>query len=345
MGGCRCSYKNCKNSTKSVENIHFFHYPVKQKERCKKWIENANKPQFCDLEEDQLRNKVICEMHFEDKYFPNPLKKRLLQTAIPTLDAGATDDDEQIIQQQKSIKDAHIVQSNTDGSVFTIDAGNSYKGTVRKFETYIYKNGTLVSTNADDPMSVTEEMELEPDEVPATSKDHYMVNIEDIMARQTKPLPKVKQIKVISRKPATIQTTPVNVTPTNAPKVTVVQPKTITKVVQQNVSRSESPEVKAPIKPSVDRTYLNKINQHSREIASIKRLLRRKNPVNNADVRRYLKMRIPSSLYTIVSLCLGNETQLNEEDYEFFVNLKNESPKVYSMLTDKYKWCMPNIED
>ncbi|CAH0550378.1 unnamed protein product [Brassicogethes aeneus] len=85
-GGRRCSYKNCINRSNNIDDLHFFHYPVQNKEVCKKWIEMAEKPHFNDLTESQLRNKVICDKHFEDKYFTNPLRKRLLKGAVPKLD-------------------------------------------------------------------------------------------------------------------------------------------------------------------------------------------------------------------------------------------------------------------
>lgn len=143
MGGCRCTYKNCQNTTKTTENIHFFHYPVKHKERCKIWIENAEKPHFCDLEEEQLRNKVICEMHFEDRYFPNEQKKRLLQAAIPTLDGGC---------ENSKKSDLKVLPLNEDGTEFVLDSDSMFNriaAVPHKVETFIYKDGAILPVDSD----------------------------------------------------------------------------------------------------------------------------------------------------------------------------------------------------
>ncbi|KAJ8955329.1 hypothetical protein NQ318_003422 [Aromia moschata] len=81
----------CKNTTKKPrENVHFFHYPIKHKERCKIWNENANKPYFCDSEEEKLWNKVIHEYHFEDRWLLASVKRNVCCKAqYPAIDAGA----------------------------------------------------------------------------------------------------------------------------------------------------------------------------------------------------------------------------------------------------------------
>ncbi|KAJ8979103.1 hypothetical protein NQ317_014115 [Molorchus minor] len=137
--------KTAKTQQKQRIMFIFFHYPVKHKERCKIWIENANKPQFCDLEEDQLRNKVICEYHFEDRWFPNSQKKRLLQGAVPTLDGDAVEDPvpEPTTCLPSQLHDVQILPANEDGTIFVLDTDAMFNRS-QKVESYIYKNGVIL---------------------------------------------------------------------------------------------------------------------------------------------------------------------------------------------------------
>lgn len=52
------------------------------------WINNADRMEFSYLPNDQLRNKVVCGLHFQESCFTNELRKRLVHDAIPTLDVG-----------------------------------------------------------------------------------------------------------------------------------------------------------------------------------------------------------------------------------------------------------------
>lgn len=85
MGGCRCTFRDCKNSTSNMPGMHFFHFPFKDAERCKKWALYSRQTNFLCLPHSQLRNKTICGIHFADKYFMNYLKESLTRNAIPTL--------------------------------------------------------------------------------------------------------------------------------------------------------------------------------------------------------------------------------------------------------------------
>lgn len=69
MGGCRCSYRNC--TVRSDGKTHLFHYPVFDKLRCHQWILNARNYDSLNLTVSQLRNKVICQHHFQDVMFMN----------------------------------------------------------------------------------------------------------------------------------------------------------------------------------------------------------------------------------------------------------------------------------
>lgn len=85
MGGCRCVYRSCQSSTSLSPGLHYFHFPVKDTQRCEQWIVNARKPDFRSLEKDKLRNKVVCSLHFEERCFTNEKHDRLVYNAVPTL--------------------------------------------------------------------------------------------------------------------------------------------------------------------------------------------------------------------------------------------------------------------
>lgn len=85
MGGCRCTFRDCTNNTVNSPGKHFFHFPYKDNERCKKWALNSEKIPFLRLPWTQLRNKAVCEDHFYDQCFMNYKKERLVKTAVPTI--------------------------------------------------------------------------------------------------------------------------------------------------------------------------------------------------------------------------------------------------------------------
>lgn len=89
MGGCRCTFRSCTNNTINSPGKHFFHYPFKDNQRCKRWALNADKINFLELPWTQLRNKTVCEDHFMDSCFMNYKKERLVKTAVPTLVVGS----------------------------------------------------------------------------------------------------------------------------------------------------------------------------------------------------------------------------------------------------------------
>ncbi|XP_058450903.1 uncharacterized protein LOC131430183 [Malaya genurostris] len=86
MGGCRCTFRECENSTTSKPGMHFFHYPIRDWPRLEKWAINADKREFKMLALSKLKNRVVCEDHFRNEMFMNYLKESLIKTAVPTLD-------------------------------------------------------------------------------------------------------------------------------------------------------------------------------------------------------------------------------------------------------------------
>ena len=91
MGGCRCSFFKCSNNTtlaKETNSIHshFFHFPIRDLQRCRSWAIYSNNMAFLTLPMDKLKNKVICDMHFPESSFMNYTRSKLNKTtAIPTI--------------------------------------------------------------------------------------------------------------------------------------------------------------------------------------------------------------------------------------------------------------------
>ncbi|XP_055546049.1 uncharacterized protein LOC129730600 isoform X2 [Wyeomyia smithii] len=85
MGGCRCTFRTCENSTALRPGMHFFHFPIRDWPRLEKWAINADKRDFKMLPLSKLKNKVVCEEHFRNDMFMNFLKESLTKMAVPTL--------------------------------------------------------------------------------------------------------------------------------------------------------------------------------------------------------------------------------------------------------------------
>lgn len=91
MGGCRCSFYKCSNNTtlaKETNSVHshFFHFPIRDLQRCRSWAIYSNNMAFLTLPMDKLKNKVICDMHFPESSFMNYTRSKLNKTtAIPSI--------------------------------------------------------------------------------------------------------------------------------------------------------------------------------------------------------------------------------------------------------------------
>ncbi|KAJ8923571.1 hypothetical protein NQ315_010150 [Exocentrus adspersus] len=362
MGGCRCSYKNCPNTTKTTENVHFFHYPVKHKERCKIWIENANKPQFCDLEEDQLRNKVICEVHFEDRWFPNSQKKRLLQGAIPTLDAGADIDPnapETPVFLSTHLQDVQVLPANDDGTIFILDTDSMF-GRAPKVESYIYKNGDIVPSSkikqsvvpAKPSTSATSNTmypffkheKYEPSEMPEFNKvmikdevPEYSENIlnKSILNHHISSQ-SMESVETVDYEPSKLSMMYEESDSDSAQKRILPRPGTTKSILKGSVDKT------------VSRNCLRKIKQHSRDIASIKRMLKQKALAESKpDINIFLnsmKEQLPPTFFTVLNLNLNNKYDLTDDDIDFFTTIHKTSPELYQLLIDRYNWNLPCVD-
>ncbi|RUS85685.1 hypothetical protein EGW08_006561 [Elysia chlorotica] len=88
-----CCAINCSNNSATSTDIrtqrpvrfHQFPDPVKEKERCSKWIINLRR---ADLHLKNIRHKSVCSVHFELNAYNCPIDiatSRLLPSAVPTL--------------------------------------------------------------------------------------------------------------------------------------------------------------------------------------------------------------------------------------------------------------------
>lgn len=346
MGGCRCSFRDCPNTTRT-ENIHFFHYPVKQKDRCRQWIENAKKPQFCDLEEDQLRNKVICDQHFEEKWFPNPQKKRLLQGAIPTLPGKYLENisPEKITSLGNHMEttpfvshdvDIQVLPANDEGTVFILDTEAMFTKS-QKIESYIYQNGAVV------PSSLVSSTSTSFNSSPKSPRSKIIRD------------QKVEQAKHIFGFEKSTNSHEVLVKNEYSDYSDIISESDMPSIQEENFEivpkRVATEEVVLREKDiqnsNLNKTYLQKIKQHGKDIASIKKLLKEKlteTKPNTNGILSVLREQLPPSLFTVVALNLNEECELTEDDVDFFTIIHRMSPDVYQLLIEKFKWNLPCVD-
>lgn len=120
MGGCRCVYRSCQSSTNITPGLHYFHFPIRDPDRCEQWIKNARKPTFRSIPREKLRNKVVCSLHFEEHCFTNEKKDRLIHNAIPTL--GCEDEQEEMCSDKVHVKEENVIliPTNEDNTKFIL---------------------------------------------------------------------------------------------------------------------------------------------------------------------------------------------------------------------------------
>lgn len=316
----RCSYKNCKNSTKNTKNIRFFQYPAKDLERFKKWIENAAKPSFLNLSQTNLRSRAVCELHFESKCFSNSKKSRLKRKAIPTLDAGCEDEkpDQDKLKQYDNLQ---VVSVNEDGTVYMFDTDIQNTPESEKFNLHSYDNSTIVPllnfeyANQDlvfYPSGISD-MNIGID-TQANSDNVYYTGI---TSEEQEPVQFVHAINDDS-----------GTSKTNAIKF------------RQHSNRSTK-----------TKKLLQQMKHHNKELASIKKLLKyklaqkRNRPTNKASVLNFIQNQLPPTLFSIVKYAIYSKsvTTLSNDEIDFFKTLYNTSPTVVEMLKDKYCWNLPDV--
>lgn len=79
-----CVYFNCSNNIKTMKNISFFNFPIKDVQRTKLWQKNCGNSTIALMDINDLKNKRICEEHFKSEDIRQSGKRKLLfKSAIP----------------------------------------------------------------------------------------------------------------------------------------------------------------------------------------------------------------------------------------------------------------------
>lgn len=351
MGGCRCSYKSCRSATKTTENIHFFHYPVKHTERCRKWIENACKPHFFDLAEDQLRNKVVCGLHFEERCFTNISRRRLLHDAIPTLDGGCEDERSQRLeyQNQTQIHEIQVLPANEDGTLFTVDTDSFQQIPVsEKIESYIYNNGALVPLYKSDATNGTQNV-------------MYALNTsnqEDVVTKSRNGTGSFGNSIKQSSVPRTYRLLFDTFTESEDAESMLIDDETSNCTVDSNTEKKRnSNSVKLEMIEDDEKTarkgfnvvnkkVVQRVKQHSKDIAFIKKTLKSTLVHNHQKCKKValnsLGSRLPPTLFSLVRRSVEKDkTNITEQELELFKEIYSASPDLYKNLKEKYGWCLP----
>ncbi len=80
-----CAAIHCHNSRKGNAGMSFFRFPIKEPERCAKWIQNLRRQDV--KKQKDCRNLLLCPTHFEPEMFLRK-DRSLLWNAIPTIFPG-----------------------------------------------------------------------------------------------------------------------------------------------------------------------------------------------------------------------------------------------------------------
>lgn len=379
MGGCRCSYKNCTRATNnSAKDFHFFHYPVKDPLRCAEWIANAKKPQFISLPEEQLRNKVVCQLHFEMQYFTNANKNRLIHNAIPTLDAGSDGEPPDVGN------NVQVLQRDSEGSVFTVETSQLVQS--EDVASYIIENDNLVSARST-TVNLTGPVVIKgfvgPDGSDANRNqiqlyectsygsgacgitrinaigtaedlladgvilgdDVYTNEPEDMSEEELNEMCE-EESEDISRGMSDIKEEDLsNFLPTN---IRMIKTCTIHPTSQMDLDTRNNDTDHEMLKV---RDISKTLEKHTREIALIRHTLNAR-VRNSKPKRRFTKIRVlnylqrllPPTLLGAVSLqLLPKHINFTKREKQFLMALYKASPAVYEILQKQYKWKLPDI--
>lgn len=77
-----CAYYRCKNSRRTGSGKHFFKFPPNP-ERQQLWLKNIGNSKLLLLSPTKLKNRIVCEDHFEIASFSNLNRERLNKLAVP----------------------------------------------------------------------------------------------------------------------------------------------------------------------------------------------------------------------------------------------------------------------
>ncbi|KAF5284840.1 hypothetical protein FQR65_LT13392 [Abscondita terminalis] len=330
MGGCRCSYKNCVRATNNSEReFHFFHYPVKDPERCLKWITNARKPNFFKLPEDQLRNKVICQNHFEPNYFTNANRKRLIRSAVPTLDVDCSD------PEVEDMCNVQVLQSDADASVFTVDTNLMSMNEISKVRSFLIENGDIIPADLNQEPKSEQESHIVRTIEKVPQSDVVINNcidykIEDVIENEISVKNEPECVKTVEQ--------------------LCDNDVIIEKTIKKGVSNSSKPVVTVVKSGKMAKSLSKAVEEHTKEIARLKRLLnlriqkvKQKRQNQKLQVLGKLRGLLPSTLLALVNIhVLRKQDNFTKQEKHLLTTLFNASPSTYEVLINDCKWKLPN---
>lgn len=79
-----CCYSKCYNTQKNNKDLTFFKFPVKDAQQTEEWKKRCGNVNIVMMDNEDLKNKVICERHFSPMVvITNPKRKILRRGAFP----------------------------------------------------------------------------------------------------------------------------------------------------------------------------------------------------------------------------------------------------------------------
>lgn len=343
MGGCRCSYRNCKSSTKLGGDLHFFHFPVKNKDRCREWIINAKRPEFQNLPIDQLRNKVICGLHFENHCFTNIHRKRLVHDAVPTLSGSGIEDEEQL-----DMKDIQVLQSNADATIFTVDT-DSMQPSIDDTTmcTYSIKNGNLIpvfsETDIDEEQTEilyinhgidgnnSEYLFLESKEQ-QSEESNYNGNI--ICKTENSDFAESIQYTETESSSKSLY---------NVEVIDILENEDMEKASDLNQKLDSKRKIRKRKKyKNVESSIIQLLMKHNREIAALKKALHKQLLLKPEHILKALHGRVPASMLAALRLQLFKQKKkLLADETQLLTKLYATSKDSYHLFRDTLNWHFP----
>lgn len=342
MGGCRCSYRNCKSSTKLGGDLHFFHFPVKNKDRCREWIINAKRPEFQNLPIDQLRNKVICGLHFENHCFTNIHRKRLVHDAVPTLSGGSIEDEEQL-----DIKDIQVLPTNSDATIFTVDTDSmqtSLDDTTMC--TYSIKNGNLIPvfSEADMDEEQTEILYINHG-IDGSNNEYLFLESKEQQSEDSAYNGNITCTTETAEFTESIQYTETESSSKSLYNVEVIG------VIENDDSQKSIDPIKAESKRKIrkrkkyknaENSIMQLLMKHNREIAALKRALHKQLSLKPMHILKALDGRVPASMLAALRLQLFKQKKkLLADEAQLLTKLYATSKDSYHLFRDTLNWHFP----
>lgn len=75
---------NCLNNNRLNKNVGFFKFPIADVKRAEEWQKRCGNINIALMDVSDLKNRMLCEVHFSHKYLrKNRRRKLLTNTAVP----------------------------------------------------------------------------------------------------------------------------------------------------------------------------------------------------------------------------------------------------------------------